>query len=54
MADVYDRLFENLSKDIPNDDTIALLKELLGVYRSEGVDGVTQSLKERLEKLKGD
>lgn len=54
MADVYDRLFENLSKDIPNEDTIALLKELLDVYRSEGADGVTQSLKARLEKLKGD
>tara|TARA_B100000315_G_scaffold86934_1_gene79756 strand:- start:1194 stop:1358 length:165 start_codon:yes stop_codon:yes gene_type:complete len=54
MTDVYDLLIERLSDEIPNEDTLVLLKELIEIYRSEGADKVTKHLKEKIKNLEGD
>jgi len=54
MADIYDKIFKNLSKELPNSDDVELLKELLEIQRSQGPDGITNYLKKHLNDVGGD
>lgn len=51
MADVYDRIFQNLSERLQDEEDRQLLKNIIDVQRKEGVNGVKHYLEQELQRI---
>ena len=52
--DVYDRLYEELAKRLPNKDDAELLRGLIGTLRIGGKEGVKEEIDKLINALEGE
>jgi|GEM_PF-3799094 hypothetical protein len=53
MQDIYDKIYNELSKKLPLEDHRKLLKEFLGVLKRSGKDALEQAIKEKIDEIAG-
>jgi hypothetical protein len=53
MQDIYDKMYEELSKKLPHESDRKLLKELLEIQRRKGKYALEEEIKKRIEKIYG-
>ena len=54
MPDAYDRIFQELSRRLPNKDDIELLQTLLESLRKGGREEAETEIKDMIKKLAGE
>ena len=52
--DIYDRLYEELAKRLPNQSDTELLKGLIEILRTDGKKGVIEELDKMINTLAGE
>lgn len=53
LTDIFDRIFNNLSPKLKNEEDRILLKLLLDTHRKRGKKGMEQLIESRIEQLEG-